>query len=240
MQEIVAQEIVAIDGGAGTGKSTTAKQVAARLGYTYLDTGAMYRALTWQAMRSGIPPQESEDLERLLQATQIGFDGNQTLVDGENRSAEIRSPQVSAQVSLYAALPMVRSALTAQQRSIGRREPCVLDGRDIGTVVFPDARYKFFFVTNLEVRARRRFEELQDKGEPISLKEVRRNLEERDAIDASRETAPLKKADDAIEVDTSSLTIQEEVELVLRHIEKRHCERSAAIHLHFKELFYEA
>jgi cytidylate kinase len=214
--------IIAIDGGAGTGKSTTARRVAERLGFTYLDTGAMYRAITYKAISQGVPPQEGEALGALLARTRIGFDGSgRVLVDGVPCEAEIRGPGVSGQVSLYAALPSVRGALTEQQRAIGARQDCVLDGRDIGTVVFPQARHKFFLTTTLEVRARRRWLELREKGEDASLEAVRANLAERDRIDSTRSAAPLRKADDAIEIDTSELTIEGQVAVLLDFVNSK-------------------
>ena len=177
--------VIALDGGSGTGKSTTAKIVAKTLGITYLDTGAMYRAVT---------------------------------LAGVCRESEIRGMKVSSNVSIYCALPSVRAAMTAQQREIGKRQSCILDGRDIGTVVFPDAKYKFFMVTDVKVRAERRYKELLEKGEKVTLEEVLNNLVERDRLDSSRANAPLKKADDAIEIDTTHISIQQQVQKILDYV----------------------
>ncbi|MCL2261370.1 MAG: (d)CMP kinase [Fibromonadales bacterium] len=200
----MAQNIIAIDGPSGTGKSTTAKMVAGELGYTYLDTGAMYRAITW-----------------VLENTKISFDkNNQVLINGENRESEIRDPKISAVVSKYSAIPAIREALTAQQREIASAQPCVLDGRDIGTVVFPNAKHKFFLTADYKTRAARRLLELQNAGKAggETQESVEKNLRARDEADSTREVAPLVKAQDAIEIDTSHLTIQEQVQKVLQSV----------------------
>lgn len=204
--------IIAIDGPSGTGKSTTAKLVAKDLGLTYLDTGAMYRAITFAALEKGVGPEDADALARLLGTVDIRFDANnRILVDGVNREAEIRSKRVTEAVSLYSAIPEVRKVLTEAQRKIASETSSILDGRDIGTAVFPHADFKFFLVTDIKVRAKRRFLECRQKGIEMSLEEIEKNLAERDRIDSSRETAPLKKADDAIEIDTTQLSIQQQV-----------------------------
>lgn len=204
--------IIAIDGPSGTGKSTTAKLVAKDLGLTYLDTGAMYRAITFAALEKGVGPEDADALARLLGTVDIRFDANnRILVDGVNREAEIRSKRVTEAVSLYSAIPEVRKVLTEAQRKIASETSSILDGRDIGTAVFPHADFKFFLVTDIKVRAKRRFLECQQKGIEMSLEEIEKNLADRDRIDSSRETAPLKKADDAIEIDTTQLSIQQQV-----------------------------
>lgn len=204
--------IIAIDGPSGTGKSTTAKLVAKDLGLTYLDTGAMYRAITFAALEKNIGPEDADALARLLGTVDIRFDANnRILIDGVNREAEIRSKRVTEAVSLYSAIPEVRKVLTEAQRKIASETSSILDGRDIGTAVFPHADFKFFLVTDIKVRAKRRFLECRQKGIEMSLEEIEKNLAERDRIDSSRETAPLKKADDAIEIDTTQLSIQQQV-----------------------------
>jgi len=200
----MAQNIIAIDGPSGTGKSTTAKMVAGELGYTYLDTGAMYRAIAW-----------------VLENTKISFDNNnQVLINGVNRESEIRDPKISAVVSKYSAVPVIRETLTAQQREIASAQPCVLDGRDIGTVVFPNAKHKFFLTADYKTRAARRLLELQNAGKAggETQESVEKNLRARDEADSTREVAPLIKAQDAIEIDTSHLTIQEQVQKVLQSV----------------------
>lgn len=207
--------IVAIDGSSGTGKSTTAKIVAKDLGLTYLDTGAMYRAITFAALEKGIAPENSSGIDQLLRSTRIRFDDqNQIVINGINREKEIRGKQVSEAVSPYSAIPAVRKTLTEWQREIASERSCILDGRDIGTVVFPHADFKFFLVTDLKVRAQRRFLECQEKGIAMTLEEIEKNLAERDRIDSSRATAPLKKADDAFEIDTTQLSIQQQVKII--------------------------
>ncbi len=207
--------IVAIDGPSGTGKSTTAKIVAKDLGLTYLDTGAMYRAITFAALEKGIAPENSSGIDQLLRSTRIRFDDqNQIVINGINREKEIRGKQVSEAVSPYSAIPAVRKTLTEWQREIASERSCILDGRDIGTVVFPHADFKFFLVTDLKVRAQRRFWECQEKGIAMTLEEIEKNLAERDRIDSSRATAPLKKADDAFEIDTTQLSIQQQVKII--------------------------
>ncbi|MDY5028274.1 (d)CMP kinase, partial [Hallerella succinigenes] len=204
--------IIAIDGPSGTGKSTTAKIVAKDLGITYLDTGAMYRAITFAALEKGVAPTNKAGIDQLLQSTKIRFDdNNQIVINGINREKEIRGKQVSEAVSPYSAIPEVRSVLTQWQREIAGERSCILDGRDIGTVVFPNADFKFFLVTDLKVRAERRYQECLQKGIAMTLEEIEKNLAERDRIDSSRATAPLKKADDAIEIDTTQLSIEQQV-----------------------------
>ena len=211
--------VIAIDGPSGTGKSTTAKLIAKNLGLTYLDTGAMYRAITFAALSAKISPDNKEDLDQLLQSTTIDFDSdNKVWVNGICREVEIRGAEVSKAVSIYSAIPAVRTALTGKQRQIGQKQSCILDGRDIGTVVFPHADYKFFLVTDIHVRAERRFLECQEKGIPMTLEEIEKNLSERDQLDSSRETAPLKKAPDAIEIDTTQLSIQEQVKKIQDYV----------------------
>ena len=207
--------IIAIDGPSGTGKSTTAKIVAKDLGITYLDTGAMYRAITFAALEKGVAPTDKAGIDQLLQSTKIRFDdNNQIVINGINREKEIRGKQVSEAVSPYSAIPEVRSVLTQWQREIARERSCILDGRDIGTVVFPNADFKFFLVTDLKVRAERRYQECLQKGIAMTLEEIEKNLAERDRIDSSRATAPLKKADDAIEIDTTQLSIEQQVKKI--------------------------
>ena len=162
--------VIALDGGSGTGKSTTAKIVAKTLGITYLDTGAMYRAVTLAALDAGLAAEEGPAMDELLKNLDLGFDSeNHILINGVSRENEIRGMKVSSNVSIYCALPSVRAAMTEKQREIGKKQSCILDGRDIGTVVFPDAKYKFFMVTDVEVRAERRYKELLEKGEKVSI-----------------------------------------------------------------------
>jgi cytidylate kinase len=221
----MASEIIAIDGPSGTGKSTTAKMVAKELGWTYLDTGAMYRAVAY-LIENGELRIENGEYSQL----NITFDkNNQILINGVNRESEIREPKISAVVRKYSAMPSVREALTAQQREIGSKQPCVLDGRDIGTVVFPNAKHKFFLTADYKTRAARRLLELQNSGKANgeTLESVEKNLRERDEADSKRDIAPLVRAKDAIEIDTSHLTIQQQVQRVLQSVgEAARCKNS--------------
>lgn len=210
------QLIIALDGPSGTGKSTTAKLLAERLGLPYLDTGAMYRAVTWACLEVNIAYEQELDVIEIAGKIQIDFsDEDGVLIDDVVRETEIRTPRVSSMVSHYCKIPEVRDLMTQQQRKIGSLKGCILDGRDIGTVVFPNADFKFFLVTDNDVRAKRRHEELLAKGEDISIDEVKANLLERDRIDSSRQNAPLVQAEDAILVDTTQFSIEEQVEHIL-------------------------
>lgn len=158
-------------------------------------------------------------MDELLKNLTLGFDSeNHIIINGESHEQEIRGMLVSNNVSIYCALPSVRASMTAMQREIGKKQSCILDGRDIGTVVFPDAKYKFFMVTDVAVRAERRHKELLEKGEKVTYEEVLKNLTERDRLDSSRATAPLKKADDAIEIDTTHISIQQQVQKILDYV----------------------
>ncbi|BES65298.1 (d)CMP kinase [Gottschalkiaceae bacterium SANA] len=206
--------IIAIDGPAGAGKSTISKRVARQLNFQYIDTGAMYRGVTLKCLRLGLQPdQVSQKLIDLK--TEIQLDGEKIFLDGEDVSQEIRSIEVSQSVSAYSAIPEVRLFLVDLQRAMAINQNILVDGRDIGTYVFPNAELKIFLTADVEVRAKRRFLEMQEKGNAVSFEEIVSNIETRDRIDSQREMAPLKKADDAIEVDTSSMKIEEVVEHIL-------------------------
>jgi cytidylate kinase len=206
--------IIAIDGPAGAGKSTISKRVARQLNFQYIDTGAMYRGITLKCLRLGIQPdQVSEKLTDLQ--TEIQLDGEKIFLDGKDVSQEIRSIEVSQSVSAYSAIPAVRLFLVDLQRAMAINQNILVDGRDIGTYVFPKAELKVFLTADVEIRAKRRFLEMQEKGDVVSFEEIVSNIETRDRIDSQREMAPLKKADDAIEVDTSSMNIAEVVEHIL-------------------------
>lgn len=210
--------IVAIDGPAASGKSTTAMLLAKKLGFMYLDTGAMYRACALQALREGIQLQDSDAINDLMNRIQLSVkqscDNNLIFLADEDVSSAIRSPEISALASAISALPEVRHKMVNLQRKLGSEGGVVLDGRDIGTVVFPDAECKFFMVADLLERAKRRFLELQAKGCETPLEKVMADLEERDKADSSRAMAPLKPAPDAVLIDTSSLSINAQVELL--------------------------
>jgi cytidylate kinase len=218
--------IITIDGPAGSGKSTTARMVAERLGYTYLDTGAMYRAVTLSVLEAGIDPFDGEAIRRLLASIEISIryepHGQQTFLGPRNVSADIRSVEVSRHVSRIAALPDVRRFLVRQQQSIAREGGFVVDGRDAGTVIFPNAEIKFFLTATAEERARRRFRELQNTDPDVSYEETLRDLLRRDEIDSGRDASPLIRPPDAIELDNSGLTIDEQVAMVVRTVRERY------------------
>ncbi len=212
--------MVAIDGHSSCGKSTMAKDLAREVGYIYVDTGAMYRAVTLFALRHQLFEADgavkADELERLMPEVRVSFrlDPETRLplvcLNGECVEREIRSLEVSSHVSPVAALPFVRAALTAQQQAMGEEKGIVMDGRDIGTVVFPQAELKLFVTASAEVRARRRYEELQAKGMPADYEDILRNVQERDYIDSHREVAPLRQAPDALVLDNSNMTIPEQ------------------------------
>ena len=207
--------VVAIDGPAGAGKSTVAKKVAQQLGYVYIDTGAMYRAVAWKATQAGISAEQEEALTVLLENLQLellpGEGAAKVLVDGVDVSEAIRSPEISRLVSIYAQQPQVRKALLAMQREMGAAGGVVMDGRDIGTAVFPQAEVKVFLTASLQERAHRRWLELQAKGESIEESLVAAEMESRDKQDEQRELAPLVQAADAYLLDTSGLSIDDVV-----------------------------
>ncbi len=210
--------IIAIDGPAASGKSTTAKLVAQRLGYTYIDSGAMYRAAALKALRLGVPMDDHETLGRVASSTAIELAGRgrgSVFLDDEDVTEAVRDPEVTEASSTMSTVSSVRRALVKEQRRIGRSADCVMEGRDIGTVVFPGAELKIFLVASLEERARRRFEDLAARGEDVDLASVEADIEERDRRDSTRTDSPLVKADDAIELDTTDLSIEEQVERVL-------------------------
>ncbi len=209
---------IAIDGPAGAGKSTIAKALAARLHYIYIDTGAMYRAIGLFALRSGVLGEDREGVAALLPEIRLELcfqDGAQhILLNGEDVSQAIRTPQASAYASLVSAIPAVRSFLLDYQRSFARSNSVIMDGRDIGTVVLPQADCKIFLTAGSEARARRRFAELQAKGDETPYEEVLAAIRRRDLQDSSREAAPLKAAEDAVVVDTTACTLEESIEKV--------------------------
>lgn len=216
--------IIAIDGFSSTGKSTLAKELAKHLGYVYVDTGAMYRAVAFFAMQNGYIGKEFFDKESLINSLpfiKLVFKFNSNLGFGEmylnevNVEKEIRTIEVSNFVSRVAEIPEVRSKLVEQQKEMGKKKGIVMDGRDIGTVVFPEAELKIFMNASAHTRAERRFKELQEKGDIVSFNEVLKNIEERDYIDTHRDDSPLLRADDALEFDNSNISKQEQFEKVL-------------------------
>ena len=222
---------IAIDGYSSCGKSTMAKDLAREIGYIYVDTGAMYRSVTLFAMRNNLFNEDgsikTDELKDRMGEINISFRLNSetgrpdTYLNGELVEKEIRTMEVSANVSKIAALPFVREALVAQQQAMGKEKGIIMDGRDIGTVVFPDAELKIFVTASAEVRAQRRYDELKAKGMPADFDDILKNVKERDYIDSHRETSPLRKADDALELDNSHMTIEEQKAwLMARYQEK--------------------
>jgi len=210
--------VVAIDGPAGAGKSTVARRVAQTLGFIYIDTGAMYRAVALWAQRAGVPADDMHRLGQLAQEADIGFraGASTVLLNGEDVSEAIRAPEMSSMASKVSAVPAVRRALVEKQRAMAAESSVVMEGRDIGTVVFPDARVKIFLDADPAVRARRRVEELRRKGVPVDESAAAREMAERDERDSTRADAPLMQAPDAAYLDTTGLSIDEVVEEILK------------------------
>jgi len=213
--------VIAIDGPAGSGKSTAAKNLAVKLGFTYLDTGAMYRAVTYLALRNKIV----DDTEAVIEMTknlsiQLQYENGTTRVfaNDEEVTDNIRTPEVNSKVSEISTIPEVRKELVRMQKMIGDNNNIIAEGRDVTTVVFPDADLKIYMTASIDERAKRRFNEFREKKADITLDEVKANIEKRDRIDSGRKVSPLKKADDAIEFDNSNLTIDEEIELLLTQV----------------------
>ena len=216
---------IAIDGFSSTGKSTVAKQLAKALGYAYVDTGAMYRAVTFFAMQNGFIKDNkfnAEALNEQLKNINISFKFNEIFgfaevyLNGVNIEKQIRTLKVSSFVSKVAAISEVRQKLVEQQQKMGKDKGVVMDGRDIGTVVFPDAELKLFMTASADTRAERRFQELIERGDKVSYEAVLKNVQERDYIDSNREDSPLVKADDAIEIDNSNMTLDEQFNKILQ------------------------
>ena len=233
-----ARPVVAIDGPAGAGKTTVTQQVAARLGYSLVDTGALYRAVALAARRRGIAwddePGMSQVASALAEQRLLGFEEDgaappRVLLEGEDVSSAIRDPDIGRGASIVSALPAVRAALLAMQRDAGRQGGVVLEGRDIGTTVFPDAEAKFYLTASVDVRVERRASELQARGLPANLDEVRREVMERDERDSNRAVAPLSRAVDAELVDSSAIGIEQVVERIVfkvREVEASLAERA--------------
>jgi cytidylate kinase len=225
--------IIAIDGPAGSGKSTTARLLAKRLGYTYLDTGAFYRALTLKVLESGVSPEDGAHVLRLAEAIRIELqpqeDKNRVFLDGRDVTQAIREPRVTNAISPVSENPQVRAIMVEKQRAIGRNGGIVMEGRDIGTVVFPEADLKVFMEASLDERARRRQEEMAAMGIVREVEKLREEIARRDQKDSSRKIAPLSRAADAILLDTTRMTIEQQVEFILQALEKK-LSKGAAIH----------
>ncbi len=221
---------IAIDGHSSCGKSTMAKQLAKRLGYVYVDTGAMYRTVTLFALRNGLFDADgnvkTDELKARMHEIEVSFKFNETTgkadacLNGEDVEKEIRLMEVSNHVSPIAAIPFVREEMVEQQRRMGKEKGIVMDGRDIGTTVFPDAELKIFVTASAEVRAQRRYDELTGKGENANYEEILKNVQERDYIDSHRAVSPLRQADDAILLDNSHMTIEEQNQWLEKQVER--------------------
>jgi pantoate ligase / CMP/dCMP kinase len=208
--------IIAIDGPAGAGKSTVTKLVAARLGLLFLDTGAMYRAIAWLAMEANLAPDEQLKIAQLVSQAKIVLTGEKVLVNGVDVTEAIRTQAVTSKVSAIAALGVVRTALVKQQQAIGATGGIVAEGRDMCTYVFPNAQVKIFLTASVTERARRRQQDLLDRGQgEVSLSELEQSIGDRDRLDSTREIAPLEKATDAVEIITDNLTIEQVVDLIV-------------------------
>ena len=214
------RNVIAIDGPGGAGKSTIAKLLAEKLNYLHLDTGAMYRAVTLAALRKNISFDEEEELVDLAKKINISFnEQGDIFLNDENISEEIRTAKVNNHVSQTAAIQGVREVLVEKQQQLAQKNKVVMDGRDITTVVLPTAEYKFYLTASLEERAKRRFEEVKNKNEDINFEEVKKSIARRDKLDSEREHSPLKKAEDAILIDTTDLSISEVLKKMISIIE---------------------
>ena len=215
--------IIAIDGPAGSGKSTTAKIAAEKLGFIHINTGAMYRGIALKCIQEKINPTDMPEMDNILSGTVFKFCGKDEAdlsMDGVNISSEITTAEVTESVSRISAIPRVREKLVEYQREMADGIDVVIEGRDIGTVVFPDADHKFFLIADIHERAKRRRQEMEAKGEIVSLSALTAELEERDRIDSTREHSPLKKAEDAVEIDTTGLSIKQQVNRIVEIVTK--------------------
>ena len=218
--------IIAIDGPAASGKSTTAKLVGQKMNFLYIDTGAMYRAMALKTKKQGIDFENSEKVISIIDSTVIDqkidkISGDtKTYLDNEDVSFEIRTPEISKGVTAVCEIKEVRDNLVEIQRDLGNKGDVILDGRDIGTVVFPNADLKFFMIADVDIRAERRFKEMQEKGMSSSLEDIKADIVRRDDRDSNRSNSPLKAADDAILIDTSELTIDEQVEFIINKMKE--------------------
>ncbi len=209
---------IAIDGPSGAGKSTIAKIVAKRLGIDYIDTGAMYRAVGLKMMRQGLKMEENEALVKMLEETDVDFDSGRVYLDGEDVSELIRTQEISKAASDCSAFQTVRTKLVELQQAMGKRKSVIMDGRDIGTVVLKDAKYKYYLTATAEERAMRRFKELSEKGLSDSYEKVLKDIIERDYNDMNRKITPLRQADDAVLIDSTDMSIEEVVDFIVSRI----------------------
>jgi cytidylate kinase len=221
---------VAIDGPGGTGKSSIAKAVAARLGLEYIDTGAMYRSIGLKALRKGVSPSDTEAVEKMLEDTVIDFNDNHMYLDGEDVSGLIRTNEISMAASDISKLPCVRAKADALSKHLAATKNVIMEGRDIGTIVIPDAEVKIFMTAAPEVRAKRRYLQLLDAGKPADYDQIFDEIQKRDYQDSHRDYHPLKQADDAVLLDTSNMTKEENIEAVIDLIREKTGEEFAGLH----------
>ena len=213
--------IITIDGPSGSGKSTTAKMLAQYLNIIHLDTGAMYRVVTWGLMRENINTRNLEKVKIFLKKAQISYENSDEIfLNGRMVSLDIRKKEITSNVSAVSSVSEVREFLVKIQRQIGKDMDCVIEGRDIGSVVFPKADFKFFLTADLDIRAKRRKNELKKIGEDVTIDEIRASIKKRDLIDSSRKLSPLKRPKDAIEIDSTNLTIDEQIDKIMNIIKK--------------------
>ena len=212
--------IVAIDGPAGSGKSTIAKLIAKKFNFTYIDTGAMYRMITLYLLENNIDFDDLKEIEKILNTVNLDMQGDKFYLNNVDVTTKIREKRINENVSKVASIKIVRSNLVDLQRKVSNNKNVILDGRDVGTVIFPNAQVKIFLIASPEERARRRYNEFLEKKTEITYDEVLKSLKERDYIDSTRKESPLKKADDAIELDTTNLTIEDVINFIAKEIEK--------------------
>ena len=213
--------IIAIDGPSGSGKSTTARLLAQHLNITHLDTGAMYRVVTWGLKKENININDISSVNSFLERTNISYkNANEITLNGKLVSTDIRKKDITSSVSAVSALLEVREFLVNIQRKLGKEIDCVIEGRDIGSVVFPNADFKFFLTADLDIRSLRRKNELKKMGEDLSIDEIKASIQSRDLIDSSRKLSPLKRPEDSIEIDSTDLTIDEQIEKIIKIIKK--------------------
>lgn len=213
--------VIAIDGPAGAGKSTIAKIIAEKLNINYIDTGAMYRAITLKCIENKVSIDDTEKVIEICKHSVLDFKDNSIYIDGKCVNDKIRTVEISENVSDVAKIKEVREILVEKQRELGSKNDVILDGRDVGTHIFPDTKYKYFLNASTEIRGKRRYDELISKGEVVSLEKIIETVRKRDAIDASREFAPLVKAEDSVEIDSSFMTIEEVVDFIIKDVKSR-------------------
>lgn len=213
--------LVAIDGPAGAGKSTVARGISQRLGVNYIDTGAMYRGLAWKILRNGIDIKDKHRLSIFLSSTLISMDQGQLFLDGKKITEAIRTPDVSVWASRIAKVPEIRLFLVQKQQEIAQNQSVVMDGRDIGTIVLPQADVKIFLTASIHQRAMRRYEELKEKGIDVKIEDLQKEIDDRDRADSTREIAPLRQANDAILIDTTDKSIKEVIQVIYGYCVKK-------------------